>query len=101
MKNIILFLALIICKLGYSQNYYQKKEILTLNAISFIIDDQRLYIDIKNTKPIHFQIWKKNEMILNATGRAKGKESFPISKGKYKLIIFNDQGKAKTKFFHI
>lgn len=101
MKNIILFFTLTICLLGYSQNYYQKKEILSIDAISMIYDNQKLYINLKNTNPIHFQIWKNNEMILNAKGRAKGKESFPISKGKYRLIIFPERGKSKTKTFQI
>ena len=40
-------------------------------------------------------------MILNAEGCAKGTDIFPVSKGKYKFIIFNEQGKPKTKIFHI
>lgn len=101
MKNIILIFTLTISILVHSRQGSQKKEILSIDAISIIYDNQKLYIDLKNTNPIHFQIWKKNDMILDAKGSAKGKECFPISKGKYRLIIFNDRGKAKTITFHI
>jgi hypothetical protein len=101
MKIIILFFALTVCILGYSQKYCPKKEVLSIDAISITYAKQKLYIDLKNSDPIHFQIWKKNDMILDAKGSAKGKESFSILKGKYKLIIFNEHGKPKTKIFPI
>jgi hypothetical protein len=44
---------------------------------------------------------KNKELILNSEGSAKGIESFPVSKDKYKLIIFNEQGKPTIKIFHI
>ena len=50
---------------------------------------------------MHFQLWKNNQIILNATGVAIGNEFFPISKGKYKLIIFDEKGRPKIKIFHI
>ena len=101
MKNIILIFTLAICALGHSQQGAQKKEIISIDALSILYENQRLYIDQKNNKPIHFQIWKNNELILNSNGSAEGIESFPVSKGKYKFIIFNGQGKPKTKNFHI
>lgn len=101
MKNIILISALTMFLFGHSLQDYQKKEIVSIDAISIIYDNQKLYIDIKNNNPIHFQIWKNNELILNAKGNTGGIESFPVSKGNYKLMIFNEQGKPKTKFFHI
>lgn len=84
MKKIFLIFPLTISVFGYSQKDFLKKEIVS-----------------RNNKPIHFQIWKNNELILNSTGSAKGEESFPASKGKYKLIIFDEQDKPKTKIFHI
>lgn len=101
MKNLILIFALTISALGYSQHNFQKKKIVSTDAISITYDNQRLYISQKNNKPLHFQIWKNNELILNAVGSAEGKESFPASKEKYKLIIFDGKGKARTKIFHL
>lgn len=101
MKNIILIFALTISVLGYSQQDIQKKEVVSTDAISIMYDNQKLYIYQRNNKPIHFQIWKNNELILNSEGSAEGIESFPATKGKYKIFIFNGKGKARTKIFHI
>lgn len=101
MKTIILFFALTVCVLGYSQKDFQKKEIISTDAISILYDNQRLVIDQRNNNRIHFEIWKNKVLILNSEGSAKGIESFPASKGKYKIIIFNERGKVKTKFFYI
>jgi hypothetical protein len=100
MKNIILIFALTISVFGYSQKDFQKKEIISTDAISILYDNQRLFIDQRNNNWIHFEIWKNKVLILNSEGSAKGIESFPASKGKYKLIIF-DKSKPKTKIFHI
>ena len=101
MKNIIVIFSLTINVLVYSQQNFHSKEIVSTDAISITYDNQRLYIVQKTNKPIHFQIWKDKNLILNSEGSAKGIENFPVSKGKYKLIIFNEKGKAKTNVFHI
>lgn len=101
MKNIILIFALTISILGYSQQGSQKKEIVSIDAISILYDNQRLYLDQRNNKPIHFQIWRNNELILKSKGSAKGIESFSASKGEYTLIIYDRKGKARTKIFHL
>lgn len=100
MKNIILIFALTISVFGYSQQDFQKKEIISTDAISILYDNQRLFIDQRNNKRIHFEIWKNKVLILNSEESAKGIASFPASKGKYKLVIF-EKGKPKTKIFHI
>lgn len=100
MKNIILIFALTIIVFKYTQQDFQKKEIISTDAISILYDNQRLFIDQRNNNRIHFEIWKNKVLILNSEESAKGIESFPASKGKYKLVIF-EKGKPKTKIFHI
>jgi hypothetical protein len=56
MKNIILIFALTIGVLGYSQQDFLKKEMVSIKAISITYYNQKLYIDLKNNNPIHFQI---------------------------------------------
>lgn len=99
MKNIILILA--ICAFGYPQKEHQKKEIVSIDAMSITYDNKKLYIDVKNKNLVHFQIWKNKDLILNAKGNSSGTESFPASKGKYKIIVFTQQGQTKTRIFYL
>nr|WP_315195357.1 hypothetical protein [uncultured Flavobacterium sp.] len=101
MKTIILFLITKTSFTGYSQNENTKKEIISTEALTIIYANEKLYIEIKKSTPIHFQIWENKVMILNSDGSAKGSENFPVLKGKYKLVIFDEEGKSKTKNFHI
>lgn len=101
MKTLILFFIIITSFTGYAQDKNTGKEIVSTENISIMYKNQKLYIEIKNSIPIQFQIWKNKEMILNSEGNAKGIENFPVSKGKYKLIIFDEAGKSKTKSFHL
>lgn len=100
-KNIFLILALAININIHSQEDFQKKEIISTDDITILHDHQKIYIDQKNNKPIHFQIWQDKKLILKSKGNAKGIESCPVLRGKFKLVIFDDLGKSKTKIFHI
>lgn len=101
MKKIILIIALITFQQGYSQKDFHKMEVLVVEGVSISHNDQRLEIDVKTTKPVHFQIWNGNKFVLNAKGSAKGQEFFPIMRGKFKFILFDKAGKSITKYFRI
>lgn len=101
MKYTFLILALIINGLVYSQKDFRKREIVSMESIFISFDSKNLHIDIKSNKLMHFQIWRNEIIVLNAVGRATGNEFFLASKGKYKLVIFDEYGKSKTKTFRI
>jgi hypothetical protein len=101
MKRIILIFILVTFTRSYSQKNIPKRDILSMDDISIVYASPRLMINVKTNKSGHFQIWKGNEMVLNASGIANGEELFPVSKGKYKFILFYEDGKSKTKYFRI
>jgi hypothetical protein len=101
MKRIILIFVLLIFTRSYSQKDIQKRELLLIDGISIFSDHQRLYVDVITIKPVHFQIWNGNKLVLNAEGSAKGQEFFPIMRGKFKFIFFDKAGRSKMRYFRI
>jgi hypothetical protein len=101
MKRIILIFVLLILTRSYSQNNSQKRELLLIDGISILSDNVRLYVNVKTNKPVHFQIWNGNKLVLNAEGSAKGEEFFPVMKGRYKFILFDNAGRSKMRYFRI
>jgi hypothetical protein len=101
LKRIILILALITCVQAYSRTDFQKKEVLSIDHISISCDNQRLFLDVITSKPVHFELWNGDKLVLHAEGSAKGQEFFPIMRGKFKFILFDKAGKSKTRYFRI
>jgi hypothetical protein len=100
MKKLILIFALITYLQAYSQKDFHRKQVLSVEGISISYVNPRLYIDVKTTKPLQFQIWNGYKLVLNATN-GMGEESFPVMIGRYKLILLEENGKSKTKCFRI
>lgn len=95
----ILILVLMSSIHMFSQKYYPKRKILTIEDISISYVKPRLFINVKTTK-LHFQLWNNENMVLNATN-GMGEESFPVMSGRYKLILFCRNGDIKTQYFRI
>jgi len=86
---------------GLSQKYYSKRELISIKEISIAYISPRLYINVKTTKPLHFQLWNNEKLVLHGVGRAKGEESFPVIRGEFKFILYDEKGKSKIKIFQI
>jgi ATPase subunit of ABC transporter with duplicated ATPase domains len=100
MKKIISLIALITCVHTFSQKHFHKKELVSIDNISIFYDQKRLFVNVKNNKPLQFKILKNNKIILSGSN-GMGEESFPVMIGRYKLILFCGNGDTKTKHFRI
>lgn len=89
------------CLYVYPQKDIQKRKILLIEEISISYVNPRLYVDVNTNKPVYFQLWNGDKLILNAAGSAKGEEFFPVIRGKFKFILFYEDGKSKSKKFRI
>ncbi len=87
MKKVLLGIAIMSLNSLFAQT---TQRVLSLIRLDLKQDKNNLVIDIKDSNPLKFQIWKGNVMILNASGSCSGEESFPIAKGKYKIVMVNE-----------
>lgn len=99
MKKLFNISLILFCTIVYSQINVRSGDQLKIGPVLVSNLKQKLTLDIQTSSYVRIQLdSEKGTTVLSGNGCAKGKESFPVEKGFYTLLVFENGHKYKKRF---
>jgi hypothetical protein len=99
MKTLLYISLILFCSITYSQVNVRSGGNLKIGPVLISNLKQKLTLDIQTSSYVEIHLDSDNgATVLNGSGCARGKESFPVKIGSYTLIVLENGIKYRRRF---